>query len=88
MVRWVAFAVFSAVLFMGGVWLALHLAGSSPTRVVRVLRGASPPPGQVTVQPTPGGVHIHREVSPGQEQDLEVKATKEGVLISPSPPKP
>jgi hypothetical protein len=87
LVRWVAFTAVSAVLFAGGIWLALVMAGSSPTRVVRVLRGASPSPPQYSVQPSDGGVRIRQQVGPGQEQEIEVQSTNEGVLIRPAPPK-
>jgi hypothetical protein len=86
LLRWVAFYTFSVALFAGGIWLALHLAGSSPTRVVRVRDGAASRPAQYTVQPNDGGVRIHQQVGPGHVQDLVIKNTANGVLISPVPP--
>ena len=87
LLRRVAFTALSLVLFAGAVWLALVLAGSSPSRTVRVLRGASSPSPQYTITDQEGTVRVREQVGPGQARELELKATEEGVLIRPVPEK-
>ncbi len=87
LLRWVAFTIASLVLFAGAIWLALALAGSSPTRAVRVLRGPSPAPAPYSVNEREGTVRIKQEVAPGEEREFELKSTAEGVLVRPLPPK-
>jgi hypothetical protein len=84
LVRWIAFSVISVALFAGGIRLALFLAGSSPTHVVRVLHEAPTPPQPYSVQQNGQSVRVHQQDASGQEQDLEVKNTDQGVLISPA----
>jgi hypothetical protein len=87
LVRWVAFTLFSIALFVGGVWLAVHLAERTAVPGVRVTRGAphSRPP---SVQRTEEGVTIRQPAGPGgPERDLEVKNTEQGLLIRPVPGK-
>ena len=88
LVRWAAFAGASLVLFAGAVWLALVLAGSSPTRAVRVLRGGSAPAApEYSVNPEEGTVRVREQVAPGKQREFEVKNTDEGILVRPVPEK-
>ena len=87
MLRWVGFAALSVGLFACGIWLALTLAGSSPGHLLRFLHRATAPAARYSVQPDQAGVRIHAQDAPGPTQDLEVKPTPEGVLITPAPEK-
>ncbi len=89
LVRWAGFICLSVVLFAGAVWLAHVLAGSSPSRSIRVLRGTSATTvPQYSVSEQEGGIVVRERVGPSETREIELQPTPDGVLIRPVPDRP
>ena len=70
------------VLFVGGVWTAVHLAMPGE-KGIRVIGSSSAPVTEYSGSGDTQSVIVHREVAPGKQEGIEIQSTGQGLLIRP-----